>query len=400
MVIFVICDIIEGTHQQNSKTTPENPLKTVKERTCPMPKMIHTQLAVQIVETLKSICDHDINYISPSGKIYASTDSSRVGEFHEAGYRAAKSGEIMIIRQDNESQSVRRGINLPIRYHGDTVAVIGITGEPDEVSRYAYLAQRITLLLIREHEIDMKDRNDRAKIDYVVRALVQNEGINPEFQQDVLERHGIEAENKKWRCILFKLDRKYNLSNLSMIETKLQDVFERMSSPLYTYLYPDKYVLLAEDQTLEKHMYRIRELAADYGDIVKTGVGMRGSFSHLYQSCLSAGLAIQSLGPGENLSLFDTLDLEILLASASQNAKELFLKKCLKNLTEEDFQLLTVYFSCGQSLKATSKKLFMHINTLQYRLNRIHERCGYQPREFQDAVVLFAAVKLRKIMKG
>jgi hypothetical protein len=49
IVIFVICDIIEGTHQQNSKTIPESPPKTVKERTCPMPKMIHMQLAVQIV---------------------------------------------------------------------------------------------------------------------------------------------------------------------------------------------------------------------------------------------------------------------------------------------------------------------------------------------------------------
>ena len=390
MVIFVICDIIEGTHQHNSKTTPENPLKTVKERTCPMPKMIHMQLAVQIVETLKSICDHDINYISPSGKIYASTDSSRVGEFHEAGYRAAKSGEIMIIRQDNESQSVRRGINLPIRYHGDTVAVIGITGEPDEVSRYAYLAQRITLLLIREHEIDMKDRNDRAKIDYVVRALVQNEGINPEFQQDVLERHGIEAENKKWRCILFKLDRKYNLSNLSMIETKLQDVFERMSSPLYTYLYPDKYVLLAEDQTLEKHMYRIRELAADY----IAALILAGSF--LLASMRGKQVIRLIRGELKRLELF-TNEMADGNLQARVSPTELVE---LKNLTEEDFQLLNMYFSCNQSLKATSEKLFMHINTLQYRLNRIHERCGYQPREFQDAVVLFAAVKLRKIMKG
>ncbi|HAV27682.1 MAG TPA: hypothetical protein DCX23_05110 [Lachnospiraceae bacterium] len=25
----------------------------------------------------------------------------------------------------------------------------------------------------------------------------------------------------------------------------------------------------------------------------------------------------------------------------------------------------------------TSEKLFMHVNTLQYRLNSVHERCGY-----------------------
>ena len=35
---------------------------------------INNQLATQIVETVKDICDHDINFIDCQGIIYASTD--------------------------------------------------------------------------------------------------------------------------------------------------------------------------------------------------------------------------------------------------------------------------------------------------------------------------------------
>ena len=37
---------------------------------------IDRELAEQIVNTIKDVCDHDINFIAPSGIILASTDSS------------------------------------------------------------------------------------------------------------------------------------------------------------------------------------------------------------------------------------------------------------------------------------------------------------------------------------
>ncbi len=42
-----------------------------------MPLRIQTQLAQQIVDTLKTICSHDINFIDVGGRIAASTDPAR-----------------------------------------------------------------------------------------------------------------------------------------------------------------------------------------------------------------------------------------------------------------------------------------------------------------------------------
>ena len=39
---------------------------------------------------------------------------------------------------------------MPLYYHGSFLAVIGITGELDQIRQYVHLADRITHLLIRE----------------------------------------------------------------------------------------------------------------------------------------------------------------------------------------------------------------------------------------------------------
>ena len=89
-----------------------------------MPAPIQGQLAQQIVDTLKTICNHNINFIDVQGRISASTDPARVGSYHDGGREAARLGKIVTIEADAPDRDVRRGINMPIRLHGDTVAVI------------------------------------------------------------------------------------------------------------------------------------------------------------------------------------------------------------------------------------------------------------------------------------
>ena len=46
------------------------------------------------------------------------------------------------------------------------------------------------------------------------------------------------------------------------------------------------------------------------------------------------------------------------------------------------------------SLGHTSSRLFLHKNTLQYKLDRIYKKCGLNPRKFRDGAVLYLALKL------
>ena len=81
--------------------------------------------------------------------------------------------------------------------------------------------------------------------------------------------------------------------------------------------------------------------------------------------------------------------------SVTDDTRNHFLQKTISGLSTQDLDIIKVYFSEDMSLIRTCDKLYLHKNTLQYKLNRIHKITGLNPRKFQDAVLLYLAVLLR-----
>ena len=116
-------------------------------------------LAFQVVNTIKDTCGQDINFIDKQGMIFASTNADRIGTFHTIGHKAAQTEQTIEVFSDDDFPGTQKGINMPLYYHGSFLAVIGITGEPDQVRQYVHLADRITHLLIREKELNRLSRS-------------------------------------------------------------------------------------------------------------------------------------------------------------------------------------------------------------------------------------------------
>ena len=150
--------------------------------------MISKNTAQQIVDTVKDVCGYDINYISNDGIIIASTDEKRIGDYHEIGRRAAVTGQVLEVYDNDSFEGAQKGVNIPFSYHGQTLGVIGITGEPDEVRSYARLALRIMRLLLRERDLDASRELKRAEFSYVAKAMIRNETINHEYLRDFLKQ--------------------------------------------------------------------------------------------------------------------------------------------------------------------------------------------------------------------
>lgn len=55
------------------------------------------------------------------------------------------------------------------------------------------------------------------------------------------------------------------------------------------------------------------------------------------------------------------------------------------------------YVNAGHSLEATARELFVHTNTVRYRLKRVTEVTGWDPMEPRDAYVLQAALSLGRL---
>ncbi len=394
-----------------------------------MPAPIHLQLARQIVDTLKSVCAHDINYIDLRGRICASTDPSRVDDYHRGGFEAVRQGRTVIIEKDDQESGDRRGINMPILYNGEIVAVIGITGDPEEVQRYAEMAQRITILLLREQELNLHELTGKAQVQYVLRTILREETVHPAVLQEVLASRGIPSARGDWRTVVFLPvltapdaaaepdmagqasqgpgSGAVGFSGLSALEQDLLQVFERIGKCLYLNRFPEEYVLTAPAHVIDGSVSLLTAFAERHRRYLRIGIGAAEKLqqqSHSRQTAriaaISSGGAVSPDGIDSSVVCYDDLDLEVLLASVPASDRDLYLQKALSALDEEDLRILAVYYDCGMSLQAAAQALFMHKNTLQYKLNRIHRRCGYDPRTFRDAVVLYTAVKLYGLRSG
>jgi len=58
---------------------------------------------------------------------------------------------------------------------------------------------------------------------------------------------------------------------------------------------------------------------------------------------------------------------------------------------------LTAYLEQGSSLEATARMLFVHPNTVRYRLKRVTELTGYTPADGRDGFTLWAAIILGRL---
>lgn len=358
---------------------------------------IDNALAQQIVNTVKDICGYDINFIRPSGMIFASTDPGRIGTYHEIGKQAAAFGTTVEVQKNDDISGIRQGINLPIYHNGRLLAVIGITGTPEEVRKYAHLAERITRLLIRERELNSQNRSQADKKNFVVTALMQKDISDEEYLTDCLKDFHIDMNSPK-RFLIIRIDSHYNPVNLSILEQKICDLFSQTGIILYTFRYPKEFFAVIDEVNFQKNCPVFRSFAGYFKKILQISAGKTCTLFHLHSSYNSALTALKSLPiRGENYVVFDDLSLENILSFADNTAREEFLKKTISTLQPDDLELLKTYFSEDMSLTNTCKKLYLHKNTLQYKLNHIFRKCGFNPRRFRDAVFLYLALKIQEL---
>ncbi|MCR2022529.1 sugar diacid utilization regulator SdaR, partial [Blautia pseudococcoides] len=203
------------------------------------------KLAQQIVATVKDVCGQNVNFIDRTGMIYASTDERRIGSFHEIGKQAAEKGEMLEVDTDSLFAGTQKGVNLPVFHNGSFVAVIGISGPPDQVRKYAYLAERITGLLIRERELNTFSRTQAEKMNYVIHSLINRENLSQAYLLDTLEQFHVN-KNGSYRILLIHIHSGRTPMNTAEAEQNIQQMFAKTGITLCTFHYPSEYLAVMD----------------------------------------------------------------------------------------------------------------------------------------------------------
>lgn len=77
---------------------------------------------------------------------------------------------------------------------------------------------------------------------------------------------------------------------------------------------------------------------------------------------------------------------------------EVFRLGSIDALDDEILVTIKVFFENSLNVSETSRKLFVHRNTLVYRLDKIHKITGLDLREFDDAIVFKLALMVRRYL--
>ena len=102
-------------------------------------------------------------------------------------------------------------------------------------------------------------------------------------------------------------------------------------------------------------------------------------------------MAYESLGIGRLIYQLPITLCEIFLG-------EVFKKGSIETLDRETLMTVQAFFENNLNVSETSRKLFVHRNTLVYRLEKIRKITGLDLREFEHAVTFKVALMVKKYL--
>lgn len=80
--------------------------------------------------------------------------------------------------------------------------------------------------------------------------------------------------------------------------------------------------------------------------------------------------------------------------------KEVFKRGSIESLDQETLFTIQRFFENNLNVSETSRKLFVHRNTLVYRLEKIKKLTGLDLREFEDAIIFKVALMVKKYLSS
>ena len=104
-------------------------------------------------------------------------------------------------------------------------------------------------------------------------------------------------------------------------------------------------------------------------------------------------ISYENLGIGRLIYQLPTTLCEMFL-------QEVFKKGSLESLDRETLMTINCFFENNLNVSETSRKLFVHRNTLVYRLDKIRKLTGLDLREFEHAITFKVALMVKKYLNS
>lgn len=362
--------------------------------------LIAEETARSIVWEMKTVAGCDINLMDETGRILASTDPARMGQIHAGARELLEKGlDRLVIYEDAPRQGTLRGVNLPIRMEGRSVGVIGITGAPEQVEALGGVIQHMTEILLR----DAQRQQQETLLEDARQCFIESWLFSQESDLAELELRGqllgIDI-TRPWTVALLEVRGQgesgagRELCNARAL-TKIRPILRQVDA--LCAVVNQRILMLFESQGRHTGLLRVDRIRSEVESACAVKVcggvsagGRRGMDVRLcYEEARTACLAARS---GGGILFYDQASLEFLARSIPPAIRRDVLERVLGTCPEQErrelLETIRLYFQCDGQTEQMAARLYVHKNTVHYRLQKLKEKTGYSIRVPKESVLL------------
>lgn len=343
------------------------------------------QLAQRIVDQMIKVIPYNVIITDEQAIIIGSSERERLHDFHSVANKVLEVKTVVEI-YDDSLLGVKAGVSSPIFFRGRLVGVIGIAGDPKVVKPFSELVS-VTVELLINQEYMLNER--KIKEQEIEKFLYELAYETEEYAQAFIERGislGIDLTLPYTAVVV-----NFNSKTLGEIKYYLNCFLEKDEH--FLLLNPNNMVIfICCDMSIIKRLEKI--FNSEFIIKINLGVGLTEPIvANSVKQALTALNIGMKLESKKNIYLYKDLHFISSLANFKYDFK---LDNIIKKLKQEGKQselletLAAYVYNNGEANK-TSETLHIHRNTLNYRLEKIQEISGKNPRNLIELFELFAA---------
>ena len=355
--------------------------------------MISNQILQNTIEGIKGIIKNDLCVSDAEGNTLATT-SEDFSVNHEDG--------LSFVQSPADSQIVGGYHMLKILEDGEVVYVLVAKGTGAD----AYMIGKVAVSQIQNLVIAYKEHFD--KNNFFQNLLLDNLLLVDIYNR--AKKLRIETEQPR---VVFLIEAQNDKDNIAM--ELLKNLFEEQGG-CYLTAVEQKNIIMIKGVTSINAYEEVEQTAQVIVDmlnseamlVAKVAYGtIVGELKEVSKSYKEAKMALdvgKIFYSERSIIAYNTLGIGRLIYQLPINLCRIFIKEIFgDSIPEElDDELLTTvqkFFDNNLNVSETSRQLFVHRNTLVYRLEKLHQSTGLDIRTFDDALTFKIALMVVNYMK-
>jgi len=376
--------------------------------------LLENNLAQEIVDRTMHIIGNNINVMNHKGIIIGSGDSLRIGQVHDGALLALQHQTTIEINKESSLtlKGVLPGINLVLQVKDKIIGVIGITGDPEQCRAYADLVKMTAEMIVEHAGLTEQLQWDRRHREEFITTWINEQKHTPQLL-DWAKKLEIDISSPRIAVLIRFRETRHPISLqgirkiVELLEyPKRDNLVAVVSLNEIVVLKPATFIegewdCHDEDKRIDLLFTRLKEYKITEVDIALghyfTGDGAIAKSYQSAQLTLEVGLIQQ---PNKHKHLYEDLRLPVLLSQLKEGWQGGQLSSPYQRLKAEDkngqlVKTLIALFK-NRSLSETANLLYVHRNTLRYRINRIKFVSKVDPETVEGLLELYLGYLLEK----